>query len=195
VPEPAASAAKTGGRGCLGSVALLLVSGVLGALVACGARDTTLREGAWQLKVDTVPNPDGAGVRERSFLRVVGQEGPEGEPRTRPVVLSFDCLPDQASSTIMTDQALRQGSVEAKVTVDGEPPLELPGFAGTTTSGGQVVLTVRQDSLLAALSGHERATVDYADGAGSSRSSAEFPLAGLEKLRESFLAACGRRGG
>jgi hypothetical protein len=58
-----------------------------------------------------------------------------------------------------------------------------------------VVLTVRQDSLLAALSGHERAVVEYADGAGSSRSMAEFPLAGLEKFRDMFLAACAKRGG
>jgi hypothetical protein len=125
----------------------------------------------------------------------VGREGPEGQPRAKPVILSFDCVPDQASSTIMTDQALRQGSVEAKVTVDGEAPRRLPGFAGTTPSGGQVVLTVRQDSLLAALSGRERVMVDYADGAGSSHTTAEFPLAGLEKLRESFLGACGKRGG
>jgi hypothetical protein len=193
-PEPAASAAKSRGRGCLGSVALLLVSGALGALVACGARDTTLREGAWQFKVDTVLAQGDGGVRQRSFLRVVGQEGPEGEPRTKPVILSFDCRPEQASSTVMTDQALRQGSVEVMLTVDGGPPIELPGFAGTTTSGGQVVLTVPQDSLLAALSGHERAVIDYADGAGSSHSSAEFPLAGLEKFRESFMAACVQRG-
>jgi hypothetical protein len=95
----------------------------------------------------------------------------------------------------MTDQALRQGSVEAKVTVDRGSPLQLPGFAGTTPSGGQVVLSVRQDSLLAALNGHERAVVEYADGAGSSHSTAEFPLAGLEKVQETFLAACAKRGG
>ena len=58
-----------------------------------------------------------------------------------------------------------------------------------------MVLTVRQDSLLARLGGHERAVVEYADGAGSSRSTAEFPLAGLEKFRETFLAACAKRGG
>jgi serine/threonine-protein kinase len=193
--EPAPVTAKAGGRGCLGSVVLALVLGGLGVSAGCGERDATLHSGAWQLKVDTMPSQGGGGVRQRSFLRVVGQEGPEGEPRTRPVILSFDCLPDQASSTIMTDQALRQGSVEAKVTVDGGSPLRLPGFAGTTPSGGQVALTVRQDSLLAALSGHERAIIEYADGAGSSHSTAEFPLAGLEKFRETFLAACAKRGG
>ncbi len=194
-PEPAPGATKAGGRGCLGSVILAFALGALGAAAGCGERDPTLHAGAWQFKVDTMPSQGGGGVDQRSFLRVVGQEGPEGEGRTKPVILSFDCLPGQASSTIMTDQALRQGSVEAKVTVDGGSPLRLPGFAGTTPSGGQVVLTVRQDSLLAALSGHGRAVVEYADGAGSSHTTAEFPLAGLEKFRETFLAACARRGG
>jgi len=188
-PEPAASAPKAGGRGCLGSVVLAAALGALGAMAACGERDATLHSGAWQLKVDTAPGR----ARQTAFLRVVGQEGPAGEPRSKPVILSFDCLPDQASSTIMTDQALRQGSVRAKVTVDGRTPLALPGFAGTTPSGGQVVLTVRQDSLLAAFAGHERAVIDYEDGAGSSRSTAEFPLAGLDKLRERFRAACSKR--
>ncbi|HJR50251.1 MAG TPA: serine/threonine-protein kinase [Gemmatimonadales bacterium] len=194
-PEPAASAPKAGGRGCLGSVVLFLAFGWLGVAAGCGQRDATIHAGAWQFKVDTIPSQDGRSARQRSFLRVVGREGPEGQPRAKPVILSFDCVPDQASSTIMTDQALRQGSVEAKVTVDGGAPRRLPGFAGTTPSGGQVVLTARQDSLLAALSGHERVVVDYADGAGSSHTTAEFPLAGLEKLRESFLAACAKRGG
>ena len=194
-PDPAPVAPKGGGRGCLGSVVLAVALGALGVAAGCGERDATLHSGAWQYKVDTVPSQDAGGVRQRSFLRVVGQEGPEGQPRTKPVILSFDCLPGQASSTIMTDQALRQGSVEAKVTVDGESPLQLPGFAGTTPSGGQVVLTVRQDSLLAALSGRKRAVVEYADGAGSSHTTAEFPLTGLEKFREMFLAACGKRDG
>ena len=194
-PEPATSAPKAGGRGCLGSVMLLVGLSAHGVMAGCGERDATLHAGAWQFKVDTIPAQGGGTARQKSFLRVVGQEGPEGEPRTRPVILSFDCLPDQASSTILTDQALRQGTLEARIAVDGEPPLELPGFAGTTASGGQVVLTVRQDSLLAKLDGHERAVVEYADGAGSSRSTAEFPLAGLEKFRETFLAACAKRGG
>jgi hypothetical protein len=191
-PEPVPTAPKAGGRGCLGSVVLCLVLGGLGVAAGCGQRDATLRAGAWQFKVDTVPS-QGESAQQRSFLRVLGQEGPEGQPRAKPVILSFDCLPDQASSTIMTDQALRQGSVDAKVTVDGASPLRLPGFAGTTPSGGQVALTVRQDSLLAALSGHERAVIEYADGAGSSHTTAEFPLAGLEKFRETFLAACAKR--
>ena len=58
-----------------------------------------------------------------------------------------------------------------------------------------MVLTIRQDSLLAALSGRARAVVEYADGAGSSHTTAEFPLAGLEKVREAFIAACAKRGG
>ena len=190
-PEPAASAPKAGGRGCLGSVVLVVALGALGAMAACGERDATLHSGAWQLKVDTAPGP----ARQTSFLRVVGKEGPRREPRAKPVILSFDCRPDQATSTIMTDQALRQGSTEARITVDGGKPLELPGFAGTTPSGGQVVLSIRPDSLLAALSGRARAVVEYADGAGSSHTTAEFPLAGLEKVREAFITACAKRGG
>ena len=189
-PEPAAPAAKGGGRGCLGLVVLAIVLGGLGAMAGCGERDATVHSGAWQLKIDTAQG----SARQTSFLRVVGQEGPRGGPPAKSVILSFDCRPDQASSTIMTEQALRQGSVDAKVTVDGGKPLELPGFAGTTPTGGQVALTVRQDSMLAALDGHERAVVEYADGAGSSHTTAEFPLAGLEKVREAFLAACAKRG-
>jgi hypothetical protein len=93
----------------------------------------------------------------------------------------------------MTEQSLRQGSVEARLTVDGNPPVALPGFAGTTPSGGQVVLTVPQDSLLRALTGGRRASLDYGDGAGSSKSTAEFPLPGLETYRDSFVASCGAR--
>jgi hypothetical protein len=95
----------------------------------------------------------------------------------------------------MTDQALRQGSVEVQLKLDADPPRRIPGFAGTTPTGGQLVLTIPQDSVLALLSGHQRATVEYADGAGSSRTTAVFPVAGLEKHREPFLAACARRSG
>jgi hypothetical protein len=98
-------------------------------------------------------------------------------------------------STIMTDQALRQGSVQVQLRLDADPPRRLPGFAGTTATGGQLVLTVPQDSVLALLSGHRRATIEYADGAGSSKSTAVFSVAGLEKFRAPFLAACARRGG
>ena len=94
----------------------------------------------------------------------------------------------------MTGQALRQGSVETRLQVDADPPRRIPGFAGTTASGGQVVLTIPQDSVLAILSGRQRAVIEYADGAGSSRTTAEFPIAGLEKYREPFLAACAKRG-
>ncbi|MBA3498449.1 MAG: hypothetical protein H0T86_15215 [Gemmatimonadales bacterium] len=48
------------------------------------------------------------------------------------------------------------------------------------------------DSVLDLLSGHRRATVEYADGAGSSRTTAVFPVAGLETYHERFLAACGK---
>jgi hypothetical protein len=164
-------------------------------VTGCGSGEAEPGAGAWQFNVDTVRSAGGGSVRQTSWLRVIGQEGPEGEPRTKPVILSFDCRQDNVSSTVMTDQALRQGSVETRLTVDGNPPLRLPGFAGTTPSGGQVVLTIPQDSLLAVLSGHQRAVVEYADGAGSSRTTAEFPVAGLETYRARFLAACAERGG
>jgi hypothetical protein len=163
-------------------------------VIGYGCRKADSGAGAWELNVDTVRSATGGSVRQVSWLRVVGQEGAEGEPRTKPVILSFDCLPDQASNTIMTEQALRQGSAETRVTVDRNPPLQLPGFAGTTPSGGQVVLTIPQESLLAVLSGRRRAVIEYADGAGSSRTTAEFPLAGLEMYRDAFLAACAERG-
>jgi hypothetical protein len=164
-------------------------------VTGCGSRESEPGAGAWQFNVDTVRVAGGGSVRQTSWLRVVGQEGPEGERRTKPVILSFDCVRDNVSSTIMTDQALRQGSVETRLTVDRNPPLRLPGFAGTTPSGGQVVLTIPQDSMLAILGGHRRAVIEYADGAGSSRTTAEFPVAGLETYRARFLAACAERGG
>ena len=159
-----------------------------------GCRNADPGAGAWEFNVDTVRSDTAGRVRQISWLRVVGQEGADGEPRAKPVILSFDCLPDQASNTIMTEQALRQGTAEVRVTVDRNPPLRVPGFAGTTPSGGQVVLTIPQDSLLAVLSGRQRAIVEYADGAGSSRTTAEFPLAGLGMYRDAFLAACAERG-
>ena len=161
---------------------------ILAAVVAAaGCGDAENTAGAWEFKADT--------ARHTSWLRVVGQEGGEGGARTRPVILSFDCLPDDASIRIMTEQSLRQGSVEARLRVDGNPPVTIPGFAGTTPSGGQVVLTLPQDSLLAALSGGQRAVVEYTDGAGSSRTTAEFPLPGLETHRAAFLTTCTDRSG
>jgi len=56
-----------------------------------------------------------------------------------------------------------------------------------------VLLTIAQDSLLAWLNGHRRAIVNYADGAGSYKTTAEFPVGGLERHRASFLAACAKR--
>lgn len=153
-------------------------------LPGCGGREAEPGAGDWEIKVGRT-----------SWLRVVGQEGPEGEARAKPVILSFDCRPELAASTIMTDQSLRQGSVDVVVTVDRDPPLRLPAFAGTTASGGQVVLTIPQDSLLAVLAGHQRAVIQYADGAGSSRTTAEFPVAGVETYRGRFLAACAEKGG
>jgi len=163
-------------------------------VAACGGRDAGSGTGAWQFNVDTIRSEIDGSVRQTSWLRAVGKEGPEDAARADAVILSFDCFRGNTSSTIMTDQALRQGSVETRLKVDADPPRRIPGFAGTTTSAGQVVLTIPQDSMLAILSGHQRAVIEYADGAGSSRTIAEFPVAGLEKYRGPFLAACAKRG-
>jgi hypothetical protein len=163
-------------------------------LAACGGRDAGSGAGSWEFKVDTARSEPGGPVREAAWLRVIGQEGPEGAAETKAVVLSFDCIPHNAISTIMTDQALRQGTAEARLTVDAGSPHRIPGFAGTTPSGGQLVLTIPQDSMLALLSRHQRARIEYVDGAGSSRTIAEFPLAGLEKVRGPFRAACAKAG-
>ena len=163
-------------------------------VAACGGRDAGSGAGSWQFKVDTTRSETDGSVRETSWLRVIGQEGPEGAAGTNAVILSFDCFRRNAISTIMTDQALRQGSAEARLTVDAGSPRRIPGFAGTTSSGGQLVLTIPQDSMLALLSRHQRARIEYVDGAGSSRTIAEFPIAGLEKYRGPFLAVCAKVG-
>ena len=163
-------------------------------LTACGGRDAGSGAGNWQFKVDTTRSETDGTAREASSLRVTGTEGPEGATETKAAVLSFDCFRDNALSTIRTDQALRQGTAEARLTLDAGKPRRIPGFAGTTPSGGQLVLTTRQDSMLALLSRHQHASIEYVDGAGSSKTVAEFPLAGLEKYRAPFLAACGKAG-
>ena len=171
----------------------LTLRATLSALVllgACGGRDAGSGTDAWQFKVDTTRSETDGSVHETASLRTIGKEHPEGAAGANAVILSFDCLGDNAISTIITDQALRQGSVQARLTVDADPPRRIPGFAGTTSSGGQVVLTIPQDSMLVLLSGHQRALIEYADGAGSYKTIAEFPVAGLEKHREPFLAAC-----
>jgi hypothetical protein len=155
-------------------------------VAACGGRDAGSGTGSWTFKVDT--------TRGTSWLRVMGKEGPEGAAGTKPVILSFDCLKDNAISTIMTDQALRQGSAEARLTLDAEKARRIPGFAGPTASGGQLVLKIPQDSMLALLSRHQRAVIEYVDGAGSSKTIAEFSIAGLEKYRGPFRAECAKAG-
>jgi hypothetical protein len=163
-------------------------------VAACSSHDAASAAGNWQFKVDTTRSETDSTVRETSSLRVIGQERPEGAPETKAVVLSFDCFRDNAISTIMTDQALRQGTAEARLTLDAGKPRRIPGFAGTTPSGGQLVLTTSQDSMLALLSRHQHASIEYVDGAGSSKTVAEFPLAGLEKYRAQFRAACAKAG-
>ena len=158
-------------------------------LAACKGGGKSIAEGPWDFKVDTVRSGTAPEART-AWLRSVGKEGPEGEPPARDVILSFDCRADHVGATILTEQALRQGSVEIELAVDAEPTRRLDGFAGTTPTGGQVALTLPQDSVLALLSGHQRATIHYADGAGSSRTAAVFPVAGVERLRAPFLAAC-----
>ena len=173
---------------------LRAASSALVLVAACGGRDAGSATGAWQFKVDTTRSEPNGGARETSWLRAMGKEHPEGATGAKAVIFSFDCVGDNAISTIMTDQALRQGSVKVRLTVDAGSPRRIPGFAGTTPSGGQVVLTIPQDSMLGLLSGHQRAVMEYADGAGSSKTIAEFPIAGLEKYRGPFLATCAKAG-
>jgi len=172
------------------AMAGLLLAGLL--LAACGPRDTS---GDWTMRVDTVRAGAEPGTRLTAWLRTNGKEGSEGAAPTHAVVLSFDCFRDNATVAIMTDQALRQGSTKVRLSVDSATPRTIKGFAGTTSTGGKVLLTIAQDSLLALLNGHRRAIVSYADGAGSYKTTAEFPVAGLERHRASFLAACAKRGG
>ena len=177
--------------------ASLTLPAVLSAVVllaACGGGDAASGAGGWQLKVDTTRSGADSSARATSSLRVIGQERPEGAAETKAAVLSFDCFKDNALSTIMTDQALRQGTAEARLTLDAGKPRRIPGFAGTTPSGGQLVLKIPQDSMLALLSRHQHASIEYVDGAGSSKTVAEFALAGLEKYRAPFLAACAKAG-
>ena len=159
----------------------------LAILVACGDRGRNA--GAWELKIDS------SAARPAASLRSVGQEGRRGEPPKSSSVLSLDCRADHTGATILTGQSLRQGSVDVEMSLDTERPRRIPGFAGTTESGGQLVLTISLDSTLALLAGHQRATVDYEDGAGSSRTTAVFPIAGLESRRAELIAACDRSGG
>jgi len=168
--------------------ALILAAG-------CGGRDANTATGAWQFKVDTTRSETDGSVRESAWLRTSGTEHPQASPASpgaKPAILSFDCFGNDALTTIITDQALRQGSTETKLTVDAGKPRRIDGFAGTTPSGGQVVLTIPQDSMLALLSGHRRARIEYADGAGSYKTIAEFPIKGLEKNRRPFLATCAK---
>jgi hypothetical protein len=161
-------------------------------MAACHGRAAGPGTDAWEFNVDTTRSEPGGSVRETSWLRAIGKEHPEGAAGTNAVILRFDCFGDNAISTIITNQPLRQGTVETRLTVDANSPRRIPGFAGTTSSGGQVVLRIPQDSMLVLLSGHQRALIDYADGAGSYRTIAEFPVAGLEKYRGPFLAACAK---
>lgn len=157
------------------------------AAAACGGASGK-GDGPWEFHA-------GGGPSAASWLRSVGKEGPSGEPQARSTILSLDCRPDHRGATILTEQVLRQGSTEVELALDGGGPRRIPGFAGTTGTGGQVVLTSPLDSVLDLLSGHRQATIEYADGAGSSRTTAVFPIGGLEGYRERFLAACGAEGG
>jgi hypothetical protein len=178
--------------GMLGELRGILAT--LALLVACGEEKVVARDGAWEFSVDTAPSAAGAGTRLTTWLRGTGTEGPEGEQQRTGAILSFDCRPDHTGAAILTEQALRQGSVEIELTLDAEPPRRIPGFAGTTPTGGQVILTMPLDSVLQLLETHQRVTIDYQDGAGSSQTTAVFPLAGLETFRERFLEACGGKG-
>lgn len=168
---------------------------ILALLGACAGGSERAGGGVWDFKVDTAGARAGADAGRTAWLRAAGKEGAEGEPQTNEVILSLDCRADHTGATILTGQALRQGTVEVELALDAEPPRSIPGFAGTTPTGGQLVLTIPLDSVLALLGGHQRLSIDYADGAGSSRTTAVFTIAGVETYREPFLAACAGRGG
>jgi hypothetical protein len=167
---------------------------VLVLTAGCSGPDANTASGTWQFKVDTARSGADASAHVSAWLRTSGTEHPPDTPGTKPAILSFDCFGDDAITTIITNQALRQGSTETRLTVDAAKPRRIDGFAGTTPSGGQVVLKIAQDSMLALLSGHERAIIEYADGAGSSKTVAEFPVTGLQKLRAPFRAECAKIG-
>lgn len=171
----------------LGTQVVMAVVG-LAVLGGCGNGDGGSEVvGDWEFKADS------NAAAPVAWVRSVGKEGPRDEPQTRSAILSLDCHPDHTGATIMTEQALRQGTVEVQLRLDGGEPLTVEGFSGTTPTGGQLVLTPPLDSVLGMLGGHEEARVDYEDGAGSSKTTAMFPLAGLDSVRPRFLAACGRR--
>ena len=93
----------------------LTLRATLSAIVlvaACAGRDAGSATGAWEFNVDTTRSETDGSVRETSRLRTIGKERPKGAAGTNAVILSFDCFGDNAISTIITDQALRQGSVE-----------------------------------------------------------------------------------
>ncbi|HEX2220161.1 MAG TPA: hypothetical protein VHG35_15265 [Gemmatimonadales bacterium] len=166
----------------------------LALLLACSEEQGVARAGSWEFKVDTTPSSAGDGPRQTAWLRGSGTEGPRGEQQSTATVLSFDCRPDHTGAAILTEQALRQGSIEVELTLDAEEPRRIPAFAGTTPTGGQVILSMPLDSVLLLLEGRRQATIDYEDGAGSSPTTAVFPLAGLETYRDRFLEACDGKG-
>ena len=168
---------------------ILTIFAAFAAVAGCGGRGGKT-EGAWELKADS-----GQGARPAAWLRSVGKDGPRGEPPKSSAVLSLDCRADHTGATILTEQPLRQGSVDVEMTLDAEPARRIPGFAGTTGSTGQLVLTVSLDSVLTLLAGHRVATINYEDGAGSSKTTAVFPIDGLAARRAEFVAACDRSGG
>jgi hypothetical protein len=175
-PPEHVALARCAGRVLSAALALAIVG-------ACSRGSGGVREGAWELKVDTAGST--------AWLRGTGKEGPAGKPPAAAAILSFDCRADHTGATIMTEQALRQGTTEVALSLDGDRARTLPGFAGTTSTGGQVVLTAALDSALGLFLRGDTATVEYADGAGSSKTTAVFPLEGLEAFRDRFLAACG----
>ena len=170
------------------------LAAIFSALVAsgaCSSEQRAARDGAWEFQVDTARSDTAANAGPAAWLRGTGVEGPQGKPQTTAAILSFDCRPDHTGATILTAQALRQGTADVTLALDEDRARPIDAFAGTTATGGQVVLTPPLDSVLGLVRGRQRITIEYADGAGSSKTTAVFDLAGLETFRERFLAACG----
>ena len=110
---------------------------------ACGGRDAARARTPRRFSLDTARSEPDGRVRESARLRTVGKEGPDGAAGTTPVILSFDCLGDNAITTIITDQGTPPGSVEARLTLDANAASpRFPALPEQTPSGGQVVLTM-----------------------------------------------------
>ena len=162
----------------------LLASGCGG----CEADSGRYPEG-WTFSVDTLRSEMDADVRVTTSLAVIGREGPEGAPRTRPAVLRLFCERGAVGVTISTDQHLPDKLIKSRIKLDSLPPYTVEGFAGY----GMVSVGSPPGPFLDSLRGHDRLLIEYTDGTGGARTISEFAIAGADSYRVSFLKACAER--